>query len=102
MERLGCGRHRKKCDERNIFLGFCAGFPWYDPKMLDPKRQSTLAEAGFNVVRLGAMWTGVQPEQGGDQVNQTYVDILKVEKQIQTLCSYQLILLRHQKKHIFA
>ena len=42
-------------------------FPWYDPKMLDPERQRQLGEWGFNAIRLGAMWSGVEPEQG--QVN---------------------------------
>ena len=39
-------------------------FPWYDPKMLDPERQRQLGEWGFNAIRLGAMWSGVEPEQG--------------------------------------
>jgi hypothetical protein len=33
-------------------------------------------EGGFNLIRLGAMWTGFEPEKG--QIKQTYVDILKV------------------------
>ena len=55
------------------------GFPWYDPRMLDDKRLDTLKEAGFNVVRLGAMWAGVQPDGPGSH-NATYVNILKVRK----------------------
>ena len=35
-----------------------------------------MAEGGFNVVRYGAMWAGLEPEEG--QINETYVDILKV------------------------
>merc|ERR1712110_1256168 len=50
-------------------------FPWYDPKMLDPERQRQLGEWGFNAIRLGAMWSGVEPEQG--QINETYIDIIK-------------------------
>ena len=50
-------------------------FPWYDVQMLDDERIATMASGGFNVVRLGAMWTGFEPEKG--QINQTYVDILK-------------------------
>lgn len=50
-------------------------FPWYDPAMLDPYRHAELAQSGFNVVRLGAMWTGVEPIEG--QINQTYIDVLK-------------------------
>ena len=44
--------------------------------MLDDARIATIAQGGFNVVRLGVMWTGVEPEKG--QINHTYVDILKV------------------------
>ena len=43
--------------------------------MLDDERIATMASGGFNVVRLGAMWTGFEPEKG--QINQSYVDILK-------------------------
>ena len=51
-------------------------FPWYDPRMLEDETIATLASGGFNVVRLGAMWTGFEPEKG--QFNETYRDILKV------------------------
>ena len=43
--------------------------------MLDDERIATMASGGFNVVRLGTMWTGIEPGKG--QINQTYVDILK-------------------------
>lgn len=36
-----------------------------------------MADLGYNVVRLGSMWDGVQPDSA-DTVNQTYVDTLKV------------------------
>lgn len=52
-------------------------FPWYDVQMLDDERIATMASGGFNVVRLGAMWTGFEPEKG--QINQSYVDILKTQ-----------------------
>ena len=39
-------------------------FPWYDPVMLEPERHRQLAEWGFNAIRLGAMWSGVEPDQG--------------------------------------
>jgi hypothetical protein len=32
--------------------------PWYDPKLLNKDRQKQISDLGFNVVRLGAMWTG--------------------------------------------
>ena len=50
-------------------------FPWYDHMMLDSERQRQLGEWGFNAIRLGAMWSGVEPEQG--HINETYIDILK-------------------------
>ena len=50
-------------------------FPWYDNEMLNSERQRQLGEWGFNAIRLGAMWSGVEPEQG--YINETYIDILK-------------------------
>ena len=44
-------------------------FPWYDTKMLDPERHKQMGEWGFNAVRLGTMWSGVEPEQGQVVVN---------------------------------
>ena len=52
------------------------GDPWYDPKLLDRDRQKQISDLGFNVVRLGAMWTGVEPLER--QYNKTYLDILEV------------------------
>ena len=51
--------------------------------MLDDERIATMASGGFNVVRLGAMWTGFEPEKG--QINQSYVDILKASAGASTL-----------------
>ena len=51
-------------------------FPWYEEDLLLPSRQEELASLGFNVVRLGAMWTGIEPERGN--INYTYVNVLKV------------------------
>lgn len=54
------------------------GPPWYDTKLLDEERQRDLAQVlGFNVIRLGTMWTGVQPE-ATDIVNDTYINTLQV------------------------
>merc|ERR1712131_419018 len=50
-------------------------FPWYDPKMLNPERQKQMGDWGFNAIRLGAMWSGVEPSEG--QINETYIGILK-------------------------
>jgi hypothetical protein len=46
--------------------------------MLDPSRHAQLADLGFNVVRLGAMWTGVEPTKE-DVLNNTYVGVLEVQ-----------------------
>ncbi len=48
----------------------------YDAKLLGETRQRQLRDFGFNVIRLGAMWTGVEPQRGVR--NMTYVNILKV------------------------
>ena len=32
--------------------------------MLDPVRHQQMAEWGFNAVRLGSMWSGVEPAEG--------------------------------------
>ena len=61
-----------------MFHGFNSvrkAFPWYEPQVLNPQRIKDTADFGFNVIRLGAMWAGVEPEEG--KINQTYVDILK-------------------------
>jgi len=50
-------------------------FPWYDYVMLDPVRHKQMAQWGFNAVRLGSMWSGVEPAEG--LVNETYIGVLK-------------------------
>ena len=37
--------------------------------MLDPERHKQMGEWGFNAVRLGTMWSGVEPEEGQVIVN---------------------------------
>ena len=46
----------------------------YDSKLLEAERQEQLGDWGFTAVRLGSMWSGVEPVEG--QVNETYIDIL--------------------------
>ena len=53
--------------------------PWFDDVIRRGERQRRLAEMGFNVVRLGAMWTGVQPASGSE-VNESYVEVLEVSE----------------------
>merc|ERR1712142_408734 len=50
-------------------------FPWYDHAILDPVRHQQMEDWGFNAVRLGSMWSGVEPEEG--MVNETYIGVLK-------------------------
>jgi len=56
----------------------------YNPDLLDPDRLDAYRSLGFNVVRLGAMWTGFEPEQEG-KVNTTYVNVLKVSFLLKTV-----------------
>jgi len=50
-------------------------FPWYDPKIRDPVRQQQLQDWGFNNVRLGMMWSGLEPAEG--YINETYSNIIQ-------------------------
>jgi len=50
-------------------------YPWYDPAFLDPARHQQLVDWGFNALRLGAMWTGVEPAEG--EINTTYIGIVE-------------------------
>ena len=61
--------------------------------MLSPERHQQLKEWGFNAIRLGSMWSGVEPVEGQVviaslynhsyycpntfQINETYVVVLK-------------------------
>ena len=49
-------------------------FPWYFDHMLNDTRLDDLQDFGLNIVRLGSMWTGAEPEEG--TFNETYLDIL--------------------------
>ncbi len=60
-----------------IFHGINAvqkGFPWYyEPLLSDPRLIPFLNGMGFNVMRVGLMWSGAEPSQGA--FNQTYYDV---------------------------
>ena len=68
-------------DEHNrvrIFHGINTvykAFPWY-PSYMHEEKYDNLQRWGFNMVRQGSMWAGVEPAEG--QYNVTYMDILKV------------------------
>jgi endoglycosylceramidase len=74
----------KKGQER-IFHGtnvVYKGFPYhpdiegFDPKLsFSEKDVKILYDLGFNIIRLGVMWPGVEPIK--DQYNQTYFNVLK-------------------------
>ncbi|CAF1390470.1 unnamed protein product [Rotaria sordida] len=51
------------------------GFPWYPSELLDPAFVANLHQWGLNVVRLGIMWAGVEPQP--QQYNVTYLNIMK-------------------------
>ena len=40
------------------------GFPWYPETLLDYDNILKLKKWGFNTIRLGVMWTGVNPDKG--------------------------------------
>ncbi|EGG17200.1 hypothetical protein DFA_08187 [Cavenderia fasciculata] len=57
-------------------------FPWHpDTDTFDPQNSlcqediDNLVSWGFNAIRLGVMWPGVEPER--DEFNQTYVNVMK-------------------------
>ena len=51
------------------------GFPWYPQELLDPANVQSLAKVGLNFVRLGMMWSGVEPQP--KQYNVTYLNIMQ-------------------------
>ena len=69
---------RDKDGRKLLFRGFNSvrkGVPWYDVDILNETRLGLYKEWGFNVVRLGIMWSGVEPSEG--IVNHTYLDIME-------------------------
>ena len=49
--------------------------PWYHEGLLDPQYAKDLESWGLNVVRLGTMWSGLEPREG--EYDMEYVDKLK-------------------------
>jgi len=64
---------------KRIFHGVNAvekGPPWIPAQMLqNSTRIKQMAQWGFNAVRLGMMWSGVEPEEG--KINVTYLQEMK-------------------------
>ena len=57
--------------------------PYYEKNMRDGNLMEAIRDMGGNILRLGNMWTGWQPENG-ETINSTYVDILEVR-----ICSFK-------------
>ena len=51
--------------------------PWYHGILRNNTMVKSLADLGMNIVRLGNMWDGWQP-QGRQHINTTYANILEV------------------------
>ena len=49
--------------------------PWYHEELLDPQYARDLQSWGLNVVRLGTMWSGLEPREG--EYDLEYVNTLK-------------------------
>jgi endoglycosylceramidase len=50
------------------------GYPWYPEALLDHEHVKEIKSWGFNTLRLGVMWSGVEPELG--VFNETYISII--------------------------
>ena len=50
------------------------GYPWYPQFLLNKEHIAEISSWGFNTIRLGVMWTGVEPEKG--VYNETYISII--------------------------
>ncbi|CAL8072926.1 unnamed protein product [Calicophoron daubneyi] len=75
-----------------LFHGFntvVKRFPWYDLQMKNESRLKIYKNLGFNVVRLGLMWSGVMPLKS--TVNQTYLE--EIEKIVDLCEKYGLYVL---------
>ena len=51
--------------------------PWYEINFREGDLMEAMRDMGLNIIRLGNMWTGWQPESS-DSINDTYVEILEV------------------------
>ena len=56
--------------------------PWYHEPLLDPSYAQDLRGWGLNVVRLGTMWSGLEPREG-------YYDMEYVEKLKQIITNFK-------------
>ncbi|CAF1539889.1 unnamed protein product [Rotaria sordida] len=63
------------CNDTEIWTEDIPAFPWYPSELLDSTFVTNLHQWGLNVVRLGIMWAGVEPQR--QQYNVTYLNIMK-------------------------
>jgi len=85
-----------------LFHGFNSvekGHPYYDEQIFNVTRLKLYQQWGFNVVRLGTMWTGAQPVRQG-QFNDTYISVL--ERAVKLLSAYgiHVLLDMHQVSYL--
>jgi len=67
------------------------GVPYYDEQIMNITRLELYRRWGFNAVRLGTMWAGVQPIKQG-QFNETYISTLeRAAKQLAQYGIYALL-----------
>ena len=50
------------------------GFPWYPDVLLNEENIKEMASWGFNTIRLGVMWSGVEPQM--NVFNETYLNTM--------------------------
>lgn len=80
-----------------IFHGFNAvnkAFPWYPQHMSNASLVKHYKEWGFNAVRLGTMWSGVEPEQG--KYNETYLQVIRSQLSLLAVNGMHAFLDMHQ------
>eukprot|EP00750_Incisomonas_marina_P017671 INCI2329.2.p1 GENE.INCI2329.2~~INCI2329.2.p1 ORF type:complete len:340 (-),score=46.71 INCI2329.2:781-1800(-) len=75
-------------------------FPWYYPEMSDPDSGflEKFSRLGFNVIRLGWMWTGFNPSEG--YFNETYAR--EVVKLVDRLADHGVYTLLDMHQDVFS
>jgi endoglycosylceramidase len=74
------------------------GFPWYKHGILNETRLKFYRDWGFNALRLGAMWSGVYPQQG--RVNVSYINVL--QEIVEKSASYGIYSLLDMHQDVFS
>jgi endoglycosylceramidase len=82
-----------------IFHGFhsvAKHEPWYLEDILNVSRFNYYRSWGFNVIRLGVMWSGAQPKEGPNGFNDTYLILLERAVRMMGTYGINVILDMHQ------